>query len=319
MSSGVLPPPLRGLSGHSGAVNAIRFTSDGNYCISCSDDRSVKLWNPHRDDPSQHSNALLIKSYSGVHGYQILDVAVTTDNAKFVSGGGDKTAFLWDVSSGRVIRRFQSHSQRINTVHMNVDGTLLFTGSYDKQLHIWDLRSHNREPLQVLTDFKDSVTCVQHTRTQILASSVDGYVRTYDLRIGQMHSDSVCSEGVVYVKPSYDMNCALSTCLGGTLKLTEIRSGRLLQSYTGHVHSVYKTEAHFTSDDGRVLAGSEDGKVHCWDLVKGSLLTTFKAHNRAISSIAYHPTLACFLSASYDGSIKFWNDTGRTDSQNSTT
>lgn len=70
--------PHRSLGGHVGAVNAIRFTSDGEYCISCGDDRSLRLWNPHKDDPSQPGTALLIKSYTGVHGYQIFDVAATS-------------------------------------------------------------------------------------------------------------------------------------------------------------------------------------------------------------------------------------------------
>ena len=36
-----------------GSVNAVRFTHDGNYCMTASDDRTVKLWNPHKDDPSK--------------------------------------------------------------------------------------------------------------------------------------------------------------------------------------------------------------------------------------------------------------------------
>jgi mitogen-activated protein kinase organizer 1 len=69
---------LRECKGHSGAVNAIRFTKDGSYAMSCSDDRSVRLWNPHKSDPSKAADneALVIKKYDGVHGYQILDVAI---------------------------------------------------------------------------------------------------------------------------------------------------------------------------------------------------------------------------------------------------
>lgn len=62
---------------HQSGVNVIKFTTDGNYCISCSDDRTIKLWNPHRCDPSNDSNGLLIKTYSGVHGYQVLDADVS--------------------------------------------------------------------------------------------------------------------------------------------------------------------------------------------------------------------------------------------------
>ena len=65
------------MRGHSGAVNAVRFTADGNYCASCSDDRTIRLWNPHKEDPSQTNTALLIKVYAGIHGYQILDIAVS--------------------------------------------------------------------------------------------------------------------------------------------------------------------------------------------------------------------------------------------------
>jgi WD40 repeat protein len=45
-------------------------------------------------------SALHIKSYSGVHGYSVLDVAIAKDNSKFASAGGDKSAFFWDISTG---------------------------------------------------------------------------------------------------------------------------------------------------------------------------------------------------------------------------
>lgn len=68
------------LTGHQGPVRAVRFnskclyiiccflllkfTENGNYCLTCGSDKTVKLWNPHRQ--------LLIKSYSG-HGLEVLD------------------------------------------------------------------------------------------------------------------------------------------------------------------------------------------------------------------------------------------------------
>ena len=33
------------------------------------------------------------------------------DNARFASAGGDRAVFLWDVITGRVLRRFQGHFQ----------------------------------------------------------------------------------------------------------------------------------------------------------------------------------------------------------------
>lgn len=127
----------------------------------------------------------------------------------------------------------QAHTQRINTVAFNLDSTLVFTGSYDKNLHIWDLRSQTRDPIQTLSDFRDSVTSIALTRTEIIASSVDGCIRIYDLRMGQMHCDAYTTDAVSCVAVSYDQQCLLSTHLGGTLYLTQISTGRILQSYAG--------------------------------------------------------------------------------------
>lgn len=154
------------------------------------------------------------------------------DNSKFASCGGDKVCFLYDIASGKVLRRFQAHTQRINAVEMNDEATLLFSGSYDKSTHIWDLRSHMREPIQSLTDFTDSVTAIALSRSEISVSSVDGKVRTYDLRMGRMNVDEFL-DPVTFLRFSYDQQCALSTCLGGVLRLTEVASGKVLQSYTG--------------------------------------------------------------------------------------
>ena len=80
-----------GASSGGGAINAVRFSHDGNYCMTAGDDRTVKLFNPHKDDPSQPNHeALLIKNYTGVHGYPILDVVIAKDNAKFATAGEEE-------------------------------------------------------------------------------------------------------------------------------------------------------------------------------------------------------------------------------------
>ena len=65
--------------------------------MTVSNDRTAKLWNPHTVDPRAPKSdlyvtpqALLIQTYSGYHGYKILDVAITTDKSRFVTAGGDK-------------------------------------------------------------------------------------------------------------------------------------------------------------------------------------------------------------------------------------
>lgn len=67
--------------GVGGAVNVVKFTKDGSYCMSGGDDRAISLFNPHKSDPSitKSDVALLVKSYEGVHGYTVLDLAIAAD------------------------------------------------------------------------------------------------------------------------------------------------------------------------------------------------------------------------------------------------
>ena len=120
------------LKGHEGAVLAARFNSDGNYCLSCGKDRTIRLWNPHR--------GIHIKTYKS-HAREVRDVHVTPyslslslskpivnsipnyyfftlifffrDNSKLCSCGGDRQIFYWDVSTGRVIRKFRGHDGEV--------------------------------------------------------------------------------------------------------------------------------------------------------------------------------------------------------------
>ena len=57
----------------------------------------------------------LVQTYSA-HGYEVLDLAVSDDNARFVSVGGDRQVFLWDVAQGRTLKRWSGHERRVNCV-----------------------------------------------------------------------------------------------------------------------------------------------------------------------------------------------------------
>lgn len=56
-------------------------------------------------------------------------------------------------------------------------------------VRLWDMRARQRLPLQILDDAKDSVVDIYISGDRIYTASVDGYLRTYDLRAGQLRQD----------------------------------------------------------------------------------------------------------------------------------
>lgn len=291
---------IQTLKGHTGTVLAVRFNVEGNYCLSGGQDKIIRLWNPHK--------GLCIKTYPG-HGYEVNDIAVAMDNSRFSSVGGDRSPFLWDVATGRVIRKFRGHESTVNCVRFNKvqeENTVLVTGSYDKTIRIWDLKSNSIDPIQILNEARDSVTSVFLTEYEIVAGSVDGKIRNYDIRAGILRTD-VVNQPITSINLSHDGNCILVGCLNNSIRLMDKGSGELLSTYTGHKNLTYKIESCLSNDDAYVISGSEDNSIHVWDLVEASSVLTLKGHFGPVCGLAYHPTENLLLSSSADGTVRLWS------------
>lgn len=283
-------------------VNCCAFNGDGSYCMSGGDDRAIRLWNPHRGEQA----GAPIKEYTA-HNQRILDLCIAKDNASFASCGGDRTVFVWDVTSGQVLRRLTGHEQRVNCVRYGPDCACLVSASYDKSVRCWDLRSRNAAPIQILDGAADSVSAVEVGEHEIIAGSIDGTVTTFDLRKGDALRDTL-GPPVGHVTLSGDHNCLLCATLDSRLRLLDKSSGTVLCEYLGHQNGNFKLQCAFSLDDARVLCGSELGHLHVWDLVEGRSLLRHAAHAAPLTSLACHPKSPSeLLTASHDGTVKLWS------------
>ena len=220
--------------------------------------------------------------------------------------------WVWDVEQGKALRKFRGHQAAVNSLAFNQDNSLLISGGYDKYLCVWDLRARGDTPLQVMTDFQDSVTKVFFTKdmSQIYGASVDGCIRRYDLRKGELFVDHV-ARPIVDMAISRDSNCILVGCLDSTARLFEKDSGELLGSYSGHVCDTSKTECKLTNTDAHVVAGSEDGRLVFYDLVDEKEVHSLKAHRGCLTSIAYHPDDPAIVTAGVDSVARVWVAKGK--------
>lgn len=292
------------LAEHRGAINCCSFNGDGGYCMTGGDDRTIRLYNPHRGEAA----GVAIKQYTA-HNQRVLDLAISTDNASFASCGGDRTVFVWDVSSGLVSRRLNGHDQRVNCVRFGPNCASLITASYDRTVRCWDLRSKTAAPIQILGGASDSVSAVAVTEHEIVAGSIDGTVTTYDLRKGAASRDSL-GPPVGHVALSADQNCILCSTLDSRLRLLDKASGMVLCEYKGHANTSFKLGCTLSADDARVLCGSEAGHLHAWDLVEGKQLLRLQAHTGPLVAVSCHPTANEVLTASHDGTAKLWSAMG---------
>jgi WD40 repeat protein len=66
-------------------------------------------------------------------------VAFSPDGQRVLTGSWDKTARLWDASTGKEIRRFEGHSESVESVAFSRDGKWVVTGSGDKTARLWEV------------------------------------------------------------------------------------------------------------------------------------------------------------------------------------
>lgn len=90
----------RKLIGHAGPVYGVNFSPDGKYLLSCSEDRTARLW-------SLDTYTALV-SYKG-HSQPVWDAAFGPYGHYFATASHDQTARLWSCDHIYPLRIFAGH------------------------------------------------------------------------------------------------------------------------------------------------------------------------------------------------------------------
>ena len=313
MGAPVLPTSTHAtLAGHEAPVLAARFSKDGAYLLTAGKDRTFRLWNPRK--------GTCIKTYAG-HAREVRDVDAAADNSRLATCGGDKDVFLWDVTSGSRLRRFRGHEGGVNAVAFaGENDSVVVSAGFDRTVRFFDARSASRDAMHVIggiggdrnenenETFRDAVTSVAVSDTKILAGSVDGSARTFDVRGGvEVLDDFGTDRPVVSVAFSGDGNCALVGTLRDSLALLDIETADVLAEYRGRVCRDSKTPARLTHDDAHVVAASEDGFAIAWDLVDAAVAARVHAHpGHGVTALDWHPTAPVMATGGADGLARVW-------------
>ncbi|KAH6845517.1 WD40-repeat-containing domain protein [Chaetomium sp. MPI-CAGE-AT-0009] len=246
--------PVAQLLGSNGPVHALAYSaSPGTYILTGSADRSIRLYNPSSTTsppsttttntittPNPTLNATTptqppktktqplpagkqIQTYTS-HAYAVLSLAISPSNAHFCSGGGDRAVLLWDVSTAQTWRR--------GGIGTGGGDSLVVSGGLDCTVRVWDVRSGGGagRPVQVLSEARDSVTALAVDGEVILAGSVDGRVRGYDVRMGRCVTD-VFPGSVTSLCLARDGQTVLVGTLDSKIRLMDRRDGTCLRTY----------------------------------------------------------------------------------------
>lgn len=67
--------------------------------------------------------------------------------------------------------------------------------------------------------------------------------------------------------PAADAQTVLVATIDARVRLLDMQSGSVLNTFEGHVHGQYRCRADFGYKEATVFLGDEEGKVWAWDLL----------------------------------------------------
>lgn len=295
------------LTGHSGWVNSVAFSPDGQTLASGSQDKTIIIW----DLVAGKMLRTLGNRFLGLevgHTASVSSVIFSRDSKTLISGGNDKTIKIWNVSAGTFFRPLTEHSNWVTSLAMSADGQILASGSLDKTAQVcylggWQLL---RQPAKFVAPYAvDSVAIAPDGQTLAAGIVHNGIIQLWSVGTGKLlNTLSGHSGGVFSVAFSPNGQILASGGYDKTIKLWDWKTGKLIYTLSGHSNHVFSVAF---SPDGQILAsGSKDSTVKLWNTSTGDLRCNLWEHSDSVTSVAFSPDGKTLATGSWDKTIKIW-------------
>lgn len=325
----------RTLNKHSKKITTLSFTPAGKRLVSGSADGTIIIWDSStgsdRLTMKRNSTALLATGFSSngdvssitadgaivvwsvengrevgvVSGDAEADemafASLSRDGKLLASSTGNRLLEIRNASTGKLLRKLDSHSAGFFSVAFSRDGRWLASGTNDRSIRLWQIATGREMPkLSGHTGWVKSVDFSPNNRLLASASN-SGEVKLWDVNTGrEINSVTYSQERLHTIAFSSDGKLVASAGTGQTVHLLDVitRQSRTLTGHQGEITSLA-----FIPNSPLVASGSTDKTVKLWDTSSGSVVKTFPAFAGQVNAIASNSDGAVLAIGMADGKI----------------
>ncbi|CAO3590431.1 unnamed protein product [Absidia cylindrospora] len=240
------------------------FSSQADYLAASSWDNQVRIY-----EIQPTGQSILKASYA--HEAPALCVTWSKDGSKVVSGGADKAGRIYDVATGQSTQ-IAAHDEAIKSMTFLDQGQqILATGSWDKTVKYWDLRSP--QPIGTVA-LPERVYCMDSRQQLMVVGTADRHVVLFDLN----NPTTIFKQTV---SPLKWQTRTVSCFIDG--------SGYAIGSIEGRVGIQHLNEKDQARNFSFKCHRDEAKNVYC------------------VNDISFHPVYGTFSTCGADGTIVFWD------------
>jgi WD40 repeat protein len=251
------------------------------------------------------------------HAQPIEAVAFSADGRRIVTGSYDKTAKVWDATTGVELLTIKGHKGHIYCVAFSPDNQRIVTGAsmfavgispgeakvWDAATgqQIFDLKGHNYSVWSVAFS-PDGRRIVTAAGERLYTA---GEVKVWDAATGQELLTLPCHEYVDCVAFSPDGQRIVTGDYRNEVKVWDAATGKAVLSLKGHSQMI--SSVAFSPDGTRIVSSGWDKTAKVWDTATGREITTFQGHANVVASAAFSPDGTQIVTGSWDKTIKIWD------------
>ncbi|CAD8204075.1 unnamed protein product [Paramecium pentaurelia] len=193
------------------------------------------------------------------------------------------------------LHKLEGHSSDVNSVCFSPDGTMLASGSAEKSIHLWDVKTGKKiSKLEGHSHWVNSV-CFSPNGTLLASGSWDNTIRLWDQNLNLKNKRSIYNQ-FVSVQMAIHQHLEVQIIL-----LTGQEKSKLV----GHNDSVFSIS--FSPDGTKLASGSADKSIRLWDLKTGKEQQKLEGHNESINSECFSPDGTTLAYSCRDCTIHLWD------------
>ena len=310
------------LVGHTGVIQSLKYSGDGNKLFSLGQDQRAITWNVAKG--LQEDTA----SQIGPFGKRLVTATLSPDG-KLLAGRSfhpkeksDDIIRLWDTRTGKELHALDKHKEPLNKLAFSDDGKVLASSGRDG-IHLWDPASGKKLRQIKVPQLFGSLAFSPNGKI-LAAEGADKKVRLWDLPTGNelRRWDSQHEYGTKLV---FSPDSKLLASFDILTSVWEVVTGRVLmhvpQQY-GQFQDNGHVQAMAFSPSGRFLAsievryralpsGEDHYRIILRELASGQVARQIDRQEETVWSLAFHPNGRILASGRGDSTILLWDMTGR--------
>lgn len=289
---------------HKDKINSLDFSADGSILISSSDDDSIVLYNCH-DGVKKN------QTFSKKYGVDLIRFTHDSNTAVHASTKVDDTIRYLSLHDNKYIRYFRDHTKKVTCLSMSPTEDLFISGSLDRTLRLWDVRSNNCQGLMNLPS--RPVAAFDPEGLIFGVGMESNVIKLYDLRtfdkgpFSTFKLDQEIDCDWTGLKFSPDGRYILITTNGSVIRLLDAFDGQVKHNLKGHTNEVGGAlEASFSPDSHYIFSGTSNGCVTCWQVETGAstVLQNNQSHVGPVQCCQFNPKYMMMVTACQH--IAFW-------------